>query len=402
MDLRHYLQTLLRRKWQILTITLLVVLVSVVSTLFLIKPRFESTMYFTISARDDKITDYYDFSNYYGTMAAVEFTRALSAWHENPKFQEEVYNKAEVNVNEDGTFLTKLLGPFSVKRIERSNMRVKLSSKTFEGAEKLAQGYTEVLQSRLEHYNQVSDSKYNLVQADRVTYAKETKLTMNIILALLVGLILGIIFAYLYEYFTGVVCSKDQTEKKLARKAFELLPRRFEISDLAFLRSYIEKLPHKHTILAGVDFDPSELTSKLSLNMIREGELSLLIDADLEKRKLHQSFKQTRKAKTGHTDLDAIKNIEKNIFEIEKGKLHFLPVGKGEKLIWEIFDKLGSSRKFDRLLIHTTLPKNAEVLNIVKGANLILIVKLGESKIEDLQKVAEFLGNEKAHLVVLK
>jgi hypothetical protein len=33
-------------------------------------------------------------------MSAVEFTRALSAWPENPKFQEEVYNKAEINVNQ--------------------------------------------------------------------------------------------------------------------------------------------------------------------------------------------------------------------------------------------------------------------------------------------------------------
>jgi len=402
MDLRYYLATLVRRKWQILTIALLTILVTAVTTLFFVKTTFEGTIYYTVAARDDKITDYYDFSNYYGTMSSVEFARTLSGWHENPLFKDEVYKKAGVDINQDLSFLRRLIGPFSVNRIERANVVVNLNSKTLAGAEKLAQAYTDVLQARLERYNQSADSKYSLVFADRNLSAKQPALATNLFLATLIGLILGVIFAYLYEYLTRVASDQEQIEKILGKKAFEFLPHKFKVHDLDFMRSYIEKLPATHTILAGIGIDPSGLTSKLSLNMIREGELALLIDADLSHRTLHRSFKQTRRATKGHTDMADSRELDKNILEIEKGTLNFLPVGRGERLVLEIFEKLQSSRKFNRMLIHTSLPQNAEVLNLIKGANLIVVAKLGETKLEDLQKTAAFLNDTKFQLVVLK
>lgn len=402
MDLRYYLATLVRRKWQILTVALLTVLATLCFTLFLVKTTFEATIYFTVAARDDKITDYYDFSNYYGTMASVEFARTLSGWHENPKFQDEVYKKAGVDLSKDLSFLRHFIGAFSVNRIERANVVVNLDSKTLEGADKLSQAYADVLQAHLDHYNQLADSKYSLVFSDRTLNAKQPSLPTNLFLALLVGLILGVIFAYLYEYLTRVASDQEQIERLLGEKAFEFLPRKFAVRDLDFLRSYLEKLPATHTILAGIGFDTSELTSKLSLNMIREGELALLVDADLSHRALHKAFKQTRRANKGLTDLADSRELDKNIWEIEKGTLSFLPVGRGERLVWEIFEKLQSSRKFSRMLIHTSLPQNAEVLNLVKGANLLVVAKLGETKLEDLQKTAAFLSGSKFHLVVLK
>jgi len=401
MDLRNYLAVLVRRKWQILVITLLTVLVSTLSTLFLLETKYGATLYFTIASRDDKITDYYDFGNYYGNMASIEFARTVSGWHENPQFKDDVYNKAGISINEDLDLLRKLIGPFSVKRIERANIKVGLNSKTLASAERLAQSYVDILEERLEHYNQVSDTQYNLAESSRILYAKEPKLGTNIPIAIFIGLILGIIFAYLYEYFARVVSSKDQAEEILGRKACEVLNKKFSFSDLAFLSSYVKKLPHSNTVIAGLSVESKEISSKLALQLAGSEENYLLVDADLDKKHLHQSFKESRKAKKGYTETDS-KDLDKLVQEIEKGKLSVLPAGRDDKFPRDFFGKLTGLRKFKGLLVHTLFPKYVEVLNSLKPANLILIVKLGQSKTSDLQKMREFLEEEKVHLVILK
>lgn len=76
--------------------------------------------------------------------------------------------------------------------------------------------------------------------------------------------------------------------------------------------------------------------------------------------------------------------------------LKFIPAGTGKGFLIEIFSNL--SKKI-RTLVHTQLPENAEILRL-SNATLILVVKLGKSKISDLKKIKEVWDGEMKLVVV--
>ena len=148
MELRFYLSTLFRRKWHILIITLLTVLLSSFFTVNA-EPKYSGSVFFTIGFRDDIPSEDYREGHYWSHQASIEFARTLSGWPKDPNLAGAVDDRAQVDMETDLDLLGKLLGAFSTKRVERANLQISFRSKELANVERLADSLIQVITEKV-------------------------------------------------------------------------------------------------------------------------------------------------------------------------------------------------------------------------------------------------------------
>lgn len=221
MELSALFAPIWRRKWHVILIAVITSLALVLYSITLAKPSYHSEIFFTIGYRDDQTpTEAYNYGNYYGNYASIEFARTTSAWPKDPYFVDEIYKRAGVNKDEDQSLVDKLLGNFSVSREERANLSVKVRSKSEENLKKLSSAFITVFEERLNAYNLESATKYNLVNESVSFYASLLTTDEAWAFGALLGLLLGIIWSYLWEARQGTLSTAQQLEETFHQNIF--------------------------------------------------------------------------------------------------------------------------------------------------------------------------------------
>ena len=220
MDLRQYLKVIVRRYKVILLITILMIGTSLAMTSQQ-EVSYPATLFYTISLDDNQQTEEFKYSNFYAEHAGLEFARTVSGWFDDPALEAKVFEKAEVNRDDELTVLKKLLGFFSAKRVERQNISVSFSSSQDKMSHSLADSLTETLKERLISYNLGSSSNYKIVLSSKWVEKKEPSYPMATVLSLFIGLIFGIFAVFIYEYLSGKISTLDEANEMFGKDAIE-------------------------------------------------------------------------------------------------------------------------------------------------------------------------------------
>lgn len=210
-----------RQKWHILTITVISSIALLLYSMYLAHSNYYSYVFFTVAYRDEvkPVTDY-DYANYYGNYASIEFARTLSAWPKDPYLIKQVYDDAGVDQDSDQSLLDKLLGNFSVSAEQRANLKVNIRSKSEENLRKLSASFIKVVKDRLDTYNRQSATQYQMINVTTTPYVTflETSEAMPIGIAL--GILLGIMWAFIWESWQGKLSTAQQLEDTLLQAVF--------------------------------------------------------------------------------------------------------------------------------------------------------------------------------------
>ena len=249
----------LKRRFALFISIILILLIGASIVGFAFVPRYKATTMMTFSLQDTKITQAYEYSNFYAEQAALEFTRTISGWYKDPRFQEHVFRAADIPFGEENTLKAKLFGFFSMKREERQNILTTFSATTEERANKLADGIKRVVVHRLDTYNIASNSQYKLAYDTVWVEKQETPWMILIVGALFLGLVLGILLVYMVETFSGVVILNSRTEEILEKKPFDILKIHRGKDQRYFRMRMLEEKPFNsvlslaknHSIIAG-------------------------------------------------------------------------------------------------------------------------------------------------------
>ena len=62
------------------------------------------------------------------------------------------------------------------------------------------------------------------------------------------------------------------------------------------------------------------------------------------------------------------RQLDKYLITVEGNRLKLLPVGKGKNFFREILDSMTRSKSYHRMLIHTELPRNIELLSLLDSS----------------------------------
>ncbi len=202
-----------RRKWQIIIIAIITSILLSLYSVTIAKPSYYATIFFTIGYRDDQQpTENYDYANFYGNNASIEFARTLSAWPKDPYFIDEIYKRAGVDKDNDQSIVDKLLGNFSVSREERANLKVNIRSKNEENLKKLSQAFLSIMHERLDTYNRQVATQYSMVNESTSLYISLLTTEESWPLGAIIGLLIGILLAYFSEARQGTLSTNQQVE----------------------------------------------------------------------------------------------------------------------------------------------------------------------------------------------
>jgi len=225
-------------------------------------PRFASSVVMTFAIEDVQDTAEYKYSNFYAEQAALEFTRTISGWYKDPMFRDHIFKVAELDIDEELTFMSKIMGFFSAKRLERQNILTTYSATTDERAKKLSMALEKVIEHRLSAYNNAAQSKYKIAYVSNIVEKQEAPWALFIIGALMFGVVLGVLFVFQYEKFKGAATISNDVEKIFGKKSFDRIFKKNSSDQRYFRMRMLEESPfssvvtlakdHK-TILAGMD-----------------------------------------------------------------------------------------------------------------------------------------------------
>ena len=219
------------------------------------------------------------------------------------------------------------------------------------------------------------------------------------------------------DYLKWVILSENDAKKILWWKLIDYISEDFTKNDYWIISVWIQKLKWL-VILWWVWIDIERFSIWLSQKHSFAWEDMVLIDWDLEKRELqHEMWLSSRlKNLKWITNLESQENeikllwdsSEKSKEKIESEKanlylqntldenLKFIPAWTWTHFSYNVLDQLSEKVK---ILIHTHLPKNSDILR-VKTWTLILLIKIWVTKIEDLQKIKEAWNWEIRYVIV--
>jgi len=212
-----------REKWHIIIITAVTTAVLILYSLYMAKPSYQSNVFFTIGYRDEYVpVNDYNYGNYYGNYASIEFARTMSAWPKDTFFIDDVYKRAGVDRIQDESLIDKLIGNFNVKREERANVVVNIRSKSESSLQKLTNNFIKIMKERLETYNNQTATNYQIVNLSTTFYSTFLALDEAWPLGIILGLLLSIIWVYIYEAWQGVLNTNKQLEEIFDKSTFWL------------------------------------------------------------------------------------------------------------------------------------------------------------------------------------
>lgn len=223
MEVSALFTPLWRQKWHIVSITLVVTILMVVYSLYVAQPSYQSNIFFTIGYRDEYVpVEDYNYGNYYGNFASIEFARTLSAWPKDTFFIDDVYKRAGVDRFQDEALIDKLIGNFNVKREERANVIVNVRSKSESNLQKLTSSFIKIMKERLDTYNNQVSTNYQMVNLNTTYFSTFLALDEAWPLGIMLGLLLSIVWVFIYEAWLGVINTNKQMEEIFDKPTFWL------------------------------------------------------------------------------------------------------------------------------------------------------------------------------------
>lgn len=221
MEISALFSPIWRQKWHILIIAAISSLFLLVYSMYIAQNNYYSYVFFTVAYRDEfKPAEDYDYANYYGNYASIEFARTLSAWPKDPYLIKQIYDDAGVDKDTDQSLRDKLLGNFSVTREERANLKVNIRSKSEENLRKLSSSFIKILKERLDAYNRQSATQYQLINVTSTPYTTFLEAEEALPLGVALGLLLGMIWAFIWESWQGKLSTARQLEETLLQSVF--------------------------------------------------------------------------------------------------------------------------------------------------------------------------------------
>lgn len=341
--------------------------------------------------------------------AATYFWETLIWWFQNPSFTSQILQNHEWN------------NSVSAYKQERQNLIIEIKSSTQDSVQEIARDSFSFLSKKISQLNKDSDSKYSLIDW---WYTFQNSFDVKIIYAILFFILfwfLTTVIFVLKDYLKWVILSEDDAKKILWWHLIDYISEDFSKNDYWIISVWIQKLKWL-VILSWVWIDIEKFSIWLSQKHSFAWEDMVLIDWDLEKRHLqHEMWLSSRlKNLKWITNLEWQENDVKLLWktwseewennlektEVEKTNLYlqntlddnlrFIPAWTWAHFAHNVLDQL--SEKV-RILVHTHLPKNADILR-VKTWTLILLIKIWVTKIEDLQKIKEAWNWEIRYVIV--
>jgi capsular polysaccharide biosynthesis protein len=225
-------------------------------------PRYKSSVVMTFAIEDSQNTEYYKYSNFYAEQAALEFTRTISGWYEDPMFSDHVFKVAQIDIDEELTFLSKVMGFFSVKRLERQNILATYTTTTDERSKYIASSLQKVIEHRLQVYNEASKAQYKIAYTSNMVEEKETPWVIYLLGSLFLGVILGFLFVFNYEISKGIIDFTKKIEEIFEKSPFDVVYKKKGSDQRYFRMIMLEERPftsivtlsksHNY-ILSGID-----------------------------------------------------------------------------------------------------------------------------------------------------
>jgi capsular polysaccharide biosynthesis protein len=218
----EYLLIMKRRAGQFVAVVLLSIFLFSLIGLSM-EPRFGSTVVMTFAIEDTQETEDYKYTNFYAEQAALEFTRTISGWYKDPSFTDHVFKTAEVDYDAESTWMTKIMGYFAAKRVERQNIRTTFSTTTEAHGQALFDGLKRVIQHRLDEYNAASNADYVMAYETHFVEVSEGPWKLLIVVGLMFGLVLGLFVIYIAAFLAGRVIFTDDVAEVFGKTPYDIL-----------------------------------------------------------------------------------------------------------------------------------------------------------------------------------
>lgn len=337
--------------------------------------------------------------------AAAHFWETLIWWFQNPSFTSQILQNYKWN------------NSVSAYKQERQNLIIEIKSPTKDESQEIARDSYSFLSKKIHQLNKDSNSKYSLIDW---WYNFQNSFDVKIIYAILFFILFWFLTTVIFvikDYLKWVILSENDAKKILWWHLIDYISEDFTKNDYWIISVWIQKLKWL-VILWWVWIDIERFSIWLSQKHSFAWEDMVLIDWDLEKRQLqHEMWLSSRlKNLKWITNLEWQENNIKLLWdsseksdektESEKTNLYlqntlddnlrFIPAWTWAHFSYNVLDQL--SEKV-RILVHTHLPKNSDILR-VKTWTLILLIKIWVTKIEDLQKIKEAWNWEIRYVIV--
>ena len=221
------------------------------------------------------------------------------------------------------------------------------------------------------------------------------------------------------DYLKWVILSENDAKKILWWSLIDYISNDFWKNDYSIISVWVQKLKWL-VILWWVWIDIERFSIWLSQKHSFAWEDMVLIDWDLEKRSLHYDMwlssrlknlkwitnlewwdaeiklLENKKLDDENSNESKVKNNNLYLQNTLDDKLKFIPAWTWTWVSYNVLEQLSEKVK---ILIHTHLPKNADILRLKKWT-LILLIKIWFTKIEDLQKIKEAWWWEIKYIIV--
>lgn len=250
MQLYEYLLVFKRRIGFFLTVVGVMLAIAIFMGVSFI-PRYDVTTMMTFAIEDTQETVDYKYSNFYAEQAALEFTRTVSGWYKDPYFKDHVFRASSVDYDNESTFKSKLLGFFSMKRVERQNIHTSFSATSKTSADALAAGLKKVIVHRLDAYNDISKAKYKLAYDTVFVEKQDAPWALLLIGSLFFSIILGLFLLYVMEGLRGVTIVSDNVVNQFGKKAYDIVSKGQSIDQRYLRMRILEEKPFSCMVSVG-------------------------------------------------------------------------------------------------------------------------------------------------------
>lgn len=354
-------------------------------------------LFTTISVNDENssISDKEEASTY--------FWETLIWWFQNPSFTSKILK----NHNWDKYI--------SAYKQERQNLIIEIKWESEEDVQRIARDAFLFLKKKIAEINRNSNSKYLLIdQWYNFHNSFDIKITYSILFFILFWF-LTIVFFNIMSSLRWIGLHENEIKKILWPWLIDYISTKFSAHDYSIISVWIHKLEGP-VILWWVWVNINELSVLLSKKHSFFWEDMVLIDWDLETRSLQYemwlssrlknlkwvtnlepwtsklkllkaSTKASKALKTTKAKTGTSKVIDNklHIQDTFNDRLKFIPAWTWTTISCDILEQISEKIK---IVIHTHLPQNADILRLGKWA-LVLVVKIWSTKLEDLMKIKE-------------
>ncbi len=358
-------------------------------------------MFVTVSVTDDKssISEKEE--------AATFFWETLIWWFQNPSFTNQILQNHEWN------------NSITAYKQERQNLIIEIKSSDKEWVQSIARDTFLFLNKKILQLNKDSNSKYSLIDQG---YTFQNSFDVKIIYAILFFILfwfLTTVFFVLKDYLKWVILSENDVKKILWWNLIDYISEDFWKNDYSIISVWIQKIKWP-IILWWVWINIERFSILLSQKHSFAWEDMVLIDWDLERRWLQYDMwlssrlknlkwitnlewwdaeiklLENKKLDDENSEKSEIKNNNLYLQNTLDDKLKFIPAWTWTWVSYNVLEQLSEKVK---ILIHTHLPKNADILRLKKWT-LILLIKIWVTKIEDLQRIKEAWGGDIKYVIV--